>query len=89
MIERYTLPEMKRIWSVENRFKVMLEVEVLACEVWQRWPDSQSRQDYQRKANFNVERISEIEAVTRHDVIAFLTNVAEYVGKRLNISIWA
>ena len=83
MIERYTLPEMKRIWSVENRLKVMLEVEVLACEGMAEIGQipSEAAKVIREKADFNVERINEIEAVTRHDVIAFLTNVAEYVGE--------
>lgn len=83
MIERYTLPEMKKIWSVENRFRVMLEVEILACEGMAEIGliPKEAAQKIREKADFNVERINQIEAVTRHDVIAFLTNVAEYVGE--------
>ncbi|MFZ5944382.1 MAG: adenylosuccinate lyase [Bacillota bacterium] len=83
MIERYTLPEMKRIWSVENRLKTMLEVEILACEGMAEIGliPKDAAKVIREKADFNVERIEEIEAITRHDVIAFLTNVAEYVGE--------
>jgi len=83
MIERYTLPEMKKIWSVENRLRVMLEVEVLACEGMAEIGQipKEAAKVIRKKANFNLQRIDEIEAVTRHDVIAFLTNVAEYVGE--------
>jgi len=82
MIERYTLPEMKAIWSEENKFRKWLEVEVYACEalaeLGQVPPEALA--EIKAKANFNVERIKEIEAVTDHDVIAFITNVGEYVG---------
>lgn len=82
MIERYSLPEMQRIWNQENRYECWLEVELAAAKAMHEMgiiPDA----DYQNistKADFNVERIAEIEALTRHDVIAFLSNVAEYVG---------
>ena len=82
MIERYTHPEMGNIWSLENEFRTMLKVEVLACEAMNKLgivPDEALR-EIQTKADFRVERIKEIEAVTNHDIIAFLTNVAEYVG---------
>ncbi|MDK2823814.1 MAG: adenylosuccinate lyase [Clostridia bacterium] len=83
MIERYTLPEMKRIWSQENRLRVMLEVEILACEGMAQIGQipKEAAKVIREKADFNLERIEEIETVTRHDVIAFLTNVAEYVGE--------
>ncbi|MEW5762137.1 MAG: adenylosuccinate lyase [Bacillota bacterium] len=83
MIERYTLPEMKAIWSDENRFATMLEVEILACEAWAelgKIPREAARAVRER-ARFDIDRINEIEKTTRHDVIAFLTNVAEYVGE--------
>ena len=82
MIERYTLPEMKAIWSEENKFRKWLDVEIYACEalteLGQVPPEALA--EIKAKANFNVERIKEIEAVTDHDVIAFTTNVGEYVG---------
>ena len=83
LIERYTLPEMKAIWSDENRFATWLEVEILACEAWAelgKIPREAAR-TIRERARFDVGRINEIEKTTRHDVIAFLTNVAEYVGE--------
>lgn len=82
MIDRYTHPEMGNIWTLENEFRTMLKVEILACEAMNKLgvvPDD-ALKDIQTKADFRLERIKEIEAVTNHDVIAFLTNVAEYVG---------
>ncbi|HHY47923.1 MAG TPA: adenylosuccinate lyase [Firmicutes bacterium] len=83
MIERYTLPEMRRIWSDENRFSKWLEIEILACEAWAelgRIPKDVPPRIRQR-ARFDVKRIEEIEKVTNHDVIAFLTCIAENVGE--------
>ncbi len=82
MIDRYTHPEMGNIWTLENEFRTMLKVEILACEAMNKLgvvPDD-ALKDIQTKADFRLDRIKEIEAVTNHDVIAFLTNVAEYVG---------
>ena len=82
MISRYTRPEMGRIWESKNRFEKWLQVEILACEAMAeegRIP-REALENIKRKASFSEERILEIEEVTRHDVIAFLTNVAEYVG---------
>lgn len=82
MIERYSQPEMQRIWTLENRYECWLEVELAAAKAMHDMgmiPD----EDYQNistKADFSVERVAEIEEITRHDIIAFLTNVAEYVG---------
>ena len=83
MIKRYSLPEMEHIWTQENRYECWLEVELAAARAMHELdiiPDA----DWEiiaEKADFNSERIDEIEAVTHHDVIAFLTNVAEYVGE--------
>lgn len=82
MIDRYTHPEMGNIWTLENEFRTMLKVEVLACEAMNKLgnvPDD-ALKDIQEKADFRLERVKEIEAITNHDIIAFLTNVAEYVG---------
>jgi len=82
MIDRYSRPEMAGIWSPQNKFRKWLEVEVLACEAWAklgRIPKEATR-NIRKKASFDVKRIDEIEQVVKHDVIAFLTNVAEYVG---------
>ncbi|MBW2027830.1 MAG: adenylosuccinate lyase [Deltaproteobacteria bacterium] len=82
MISRYTRPEMGRIWEEENRFAKWLQVEITACEAMAKEgliPEAALR-NIKEKARFSVERILEIEKETRHDVIAFLANVAEYVG---------
>ncbi len=82
MLERYALPEMKELWAPEHRFQKWLELEVLACEAWAdlgRIP-VEAAQEIREKARFDVGRIAEIEAVTRHDVIAFVSCVAENVG---------
>lgn len=82
MIGRYTRPEMERIWEPKNRFAKWLQVEILACEAMaeEGLIPKEAFENIKRKASFSEERILEIEEVTRHDVIAFLTNVAEYVG---------
>ena len=82
MIKRYTLPEMGKIWEDEFRFSTWLRIEVLACEAREELGEipEEDVDIIKAKANFNVERILEIEEETKHDVIAFLTNVAEYVG---------
>ena len=82
MIERYTRPEMGRIWEPKNRFAKWLKVEVLACEAMadEGLIPREASKNIKRKASFSVERIFEIEEETKHDVIAFLMNVAEYVG---------
>ena len=82
MVPRYTRPEMAAIWSDENRYRKWLDVEIYACEAWNRLgriPDEALR-EIREKAAFDVGRIAEIEAEVKHDVIAFLTNVAEHVG---------
>ena len=83
MIDRYTRPEMGRIWEAENRYAKWLLVEVVACEAMAKEGliPHQAFDNIKAKANFSVERILEIEEETKHDVIAFLTNVAEYVGE--------
>jgi len=82
MIERYTTPQMKFLWSDQNRFQKWLDIEILACEAMAHLgmipPAAVSR--IRRKAKFDVKRIAKIEEKTKHDVIAFLTNVAEHVG---------
>lgn len=82
MIARYTRPEMAAVWTDENRYRKWLEVEVYACEAWNRLgaiPD-EALEEIRSRARFEVARIEEIEAEVKHDVIAFLTNVAEHVG---------
>jgi adenylosuccinate lyase len=82
MIPRYTRPEMGNIWSDENRFDVWLKIEILACEAMNKLgivPAADLKRIKDRAA-FSVKRINKIEAKVNHDVIAFLTNVAEHVG---------
>lgn len=82
MIERYTRPEMGKIWRIENRFQKMLEVETAVAEVQAELgiiPEEAARM-IRMNGRFSVERINEIEKSTRHDVIAFVSNVAENVG---------
>ncbi|MBT9137813.1 MAG: Adenylosuccinate lyase [Syntrophomonadaceae bacterium] len=83
MIKRYTLPEMGSIWSDENKFRTMLEVEVLICEALAEFGEIPARAavKIRKKADFDFKRIAEIEQETRHDVIAFLMAVGEKVGK--------
>ncbi|UZP67179.1 adenylosuccinate lyase [Desulfovibrio mangrovi] len=82
MIDRYTRPEMGQLWTLENKFRVWLEVEIAVCEAWHRLGeiDAESMKQIREKADFDVDRILEIEETTRHDVIAFLTAVEEKVG---------
>ena len=82
MIERYTLPEMGGVWSDENKFKTWLTIEVLACEALAELGEipAAALAVIKEKAAFTPERILEIEETTQHDVIAFLTDVAENVG---------
>ncbi len=79
MIERYTRPEMGRIWSLENKYRQWLEVELAAAEALAELGETpaEAAQLLRRHAGFRVERILEIEEVVRHDVIAFTTAVAE------------
>lgn len=83
MIPRYALPRMERIWDPEARFQCWLEIELKACEAWAglgRIPPEALRQIRER-AGFDLERIAVIEHEVRHEVIAFLTAVAERVGQ--------
>jgi len=90
MINRYTRPEMGSIWEDENRYAKWLDVEIAACEAMSEEginPRQKSLKVIKEKAGFSVERIMEIEEETKHDVIAFLTSVAEYVGLNRGSSI--
>lgn len=82
MIARYSLPEMEAVWSEEHKFRAWLKVEIAVCEVLAERGEipPAAVQVIKDRADFTVERIKEIEAVTRHDVIAFTTAVAEKVG---------
>lgn len=82
MIPRYTRKEMAQIWEPENRFRIWLEIETLACEAQAQLGviPKEAVPVIREKGNFNIERIDAIEAEVKHDVIAFLTSVAEFVG---------
>ncbi len=82
MIERYTRKEMGALWTDENKYRTWLKVEILVCEALAAMGKvpKKALKNIQQKADFSLERIEEIENETKHDVIAFLTSVAEYVG---------
>jgi adenylosuccinate lyase len=82
MIPRYTRSIMADLWSQENKYRKWLEVEILACEALSQLGLIPLRDlnQIKKKASFSVDRIEALEQITRHDVIAFLTNVAEHVG---------
>ncbi len=83
MIQRYTREEMARIWSDENKFNIWLQIEILAVEAHSKLGlvPSEAIDEIKSKAKFDIQRILEIESVVKHDVVAFLTNVAENVGE--------
>ncbi|OGR34290.1 MAG: adenylosuccinate lyase [Desulfuromonadales bacterium GWD2_61_12] len=82
MIERYTRKEMAQIWEAENRFRIWLEIETLACEMQAELGviPQEAVKIIRAKGAFDIPRIDAIEAEVKHDVIAFLTSVAEHVG---------
>src|SRR5688572_2282308 len=82
MIERYTLPEISGIWSEENKFSIWLKIEIYASEANNILGivPSKALKNIQSKAKFDVKKINAIEAIVKHDVIAFLTNVGSYIG---------
>jgi adenylosuccinate lyase len=82
MIPRYTGREMGAIWTDENKFRVWLDIEIKACEAMHALGlvPAADLARIRKRASFNVKRINRIEARVRHDVVAFLTNVAEFVG---------
>lgn len=84
MIPRYSRPDMVKIWSQETKFKIWFEIEAHACDAMANLgliPRENAAAVWKAKdADFNVDRINEIEATTKHDVIAFLTHLAEHIG---------
>ena len=85
MIPRYSRPEMTAVWSPETRFRIWFEIEALACDALAEIgviPKEAAKAIWEKggKAKFDVNRIDEIERVTKHDVIAFLTHLAEFIG---------
>jgi adenylosuccinate lyase len=83
MIPRYTRPEMGRIWTDENKFKKWLHIELLTCEALGEMGEIplEALKEIKEKAQFDIERVAELEKVIKHDVVAFLTAVAEHVGE--------
>lgn len=83
MIERYSRPEMRAIWTEENKFKAWLKVEILACEAWSELGviPKEDVQKLWENARFDIDRIYEIEEETRHDVVAFTRAVSETLGE--------
>ncbi|HYC04138.1 MAG TPA: lyase family protein, partial [Azospirillaceae bacterium] len=82
MIPRYSRPEMTRIWEPENRFRIWFEIEAHACDAQAELgviPKAAAKEVW-KKGKWEIARIDEIERETKHDVIAFLTNLAEHVG---------
>ncbi len=86
MIPRYSRPEMVAVWSPETRFRIWFEIEAYACEAMAEIgviPKNSAKAIWENgsRAEFSIERIDEIERVTKHDVIAFLTHLAEFIGE--------
>lgn len=82
MIDRYSHPEISNIWTLENKFKIWTEIEIIACEARLKKgeiPESDFL-EIKSKAKFNVQEILELEKTLQHDVIAFLTNLGSYIG---------
>lgn len=82
MIERYTRPEMGKIWEESFKLDTWLKIEILACEARSQmgYISKEDLEEIKSRASYDAKRVLEIEETTKHDVIAFLTNVAEYVG---------
>ena len=86
MIPRYSRPEMVKIWDPQTRFRIWFEIEAHACDALADIgviPKESAKAIWERAGNvtFDVDRIDEIERVTKHDVIAFLTHLAEFIGE--------
>jgi len=82
MIPRYSRPEMSALWTDEAKYQKWLEIEIAACEAWAQLGQvpKDALQAIQKKSKFSAERVAEIEKTTKHDVIAFVSAVAENVG---------
>lgn len=82
MISRYTRTEMGKIWTDQRKFETWLEIELVVCEALSELGEipAEAVREIREKACFDVHRVDEIEKVTKHDIIAFLTNVGEYIG---------
>ncbi len=82
MIPRYSRPEMAKIWTDQRKYETWLTIELLVCEALAELGEipKEALREIKQKSNFDVQRIEEIEKVTKHDVLAFLTNVGEGIG---------
>ena len=82
MIARYTRPEMGKLWDLEHKYRTWLDVEIAVCEAWAELGEipAEAIDAIRNNARFDVHRIDEIEKVVKHDVIAFLTSVAQSLG---------
>jgi adenylosuccinate lyase len=82
MIPRYTRPEMGKVWTDQRKFETWLQIELLVCEALAELGEipAEAVREIREKAKFDVHRVDEIEKLTKHDVIAFLTNVGESIG---------
>ncbi|MCT7728230.1 MAG: lyase family protein, partial [Lactobacillus iners] len=83
MLDRYTRPEMGKIWTDENRYAAWLKVEIAATNAWSELGEVPvaDAQKIAKKASFTAERVAEIEAITHHDVVAFTRAVSESLGE--------
>ena len=82
MIDRYTRKEMKQLWSEKTKFDALLEVEILAAEAWAKLGEipTEDTKKLRERASYNIDRIKEIEAETKHDIVAFTRAVSETLG---------
>ena len=83
MITRYSRPKLEKIWSIENKYKIWTEIECLIAEQLSNLGEipKSAAIDIRKNARFDVEEINEIEKKTKHDVVAYINNVSEYIGK--------
>jgi len=82
MIKRYALPKMDKIWGDENKFQIMLQIELLTVEALHKAGEvpKKSYLNIKKNARFNIERIAQIEEKTKHDIVAFINNISEHLG---------
>ncbi|MBF0522766.1 MAG: adenylosuccinate lyase [Candidatus Omnitrophica bacterium] len=82
MIDRYTLSKMGRIWSEEHKMEIMLKIEVLACEAMCKLGQipKKSMEKIKKNARFDIEEVKKLEERTKHDIVAFINNVGQYLG---------
>ncbi|MFP4662132.1 MAG: adenylosuccinate lyase [Halanaerobiales bacterium] len=82
MINRYSLPEMKQVWSEENKYQIWLDIEMAACKAWSQLGKipADHLEKIENNIKLDVDRIKEIEKVTRHDILAFVEGINETLG---------